>query len=102
MHSKGIVNSNIGLINYDELIHAGGYLEKPNPSFYLNNNATFWTMSPSGLSQTATATDWSVYSTGAIRHYRVDIKAQLRPVINLKPDVTVTGTGASDNHYVVQ
>ena len=71
-NNKGIVNGNIGLINYDELIYAG---------VSTSNCAVAWD-AQTGLGSSG------VYN-----------KFTLRPVINLKTDVVVSGNGKSSNPY---
>ena len=104
-NNKGIVNSNIGLIGYDEVIYAGGYFNVANDTYFLNNNINFWTMSPSGLSQNY-ALIWQIrkgttLSYGYSSDSNVNIVSTIRPVINLKADTVVTGSGTSEDPYVV-
>ena len=59
-------------------------------------------MSPAGYIQS----DWENYiwklnSKGYFTSAKVNLGAVFRPVINLKSSVTVTGSGASDDHWVV-
>ena len=99
-NTKGIVGASVGLLSYDEVLHAGCYYNKANDSYYLYNNTSFWTMSPAGFSGSL-ARVWLVYYTGSINDYNVDNTIRLRPVLNLKADTVVTGTGDSNNHWVV-
>ena len=48
-NSKGLLNNSVGLINYDEVVLAGGYRSKNNPNYYLYQNYYWWTMSPAGF-----------------------------------------------------
>jgi len=101
-NTKGIVCASIGLLTYDEVLHAGGYVDKENSSYYLYNNTYFWTISPTGVCGSNFARDWLVYSTGSLGNYAVTyFNGRLRPVLNLKADTVVTGAGDSDNHWVV-
>ena len=100
-NGKGYVSSSIGLITYDEAAYAGGYYGLDNDNNYLCNGLiNFWTMSTAGFSGYV-ADEWLLSSTGRIYNYNVSITAQLRPVINLKADTYVTGSGISSNPYVV-
>ena len=49
-NGKGQVSASVGLLSYDEVVHAGGYYSQTNSNYYLYNNKYFWTMSPAGLS----------------------------------------------------
>jgi len=99
-NTKGLVNASVGLLSYDEVLHAGGYFNKANSSYYLYTGTTFWTMSPSGFSGSY-ALDWYVTHTGNIVNGYVDNTHRLRPVLNLKADTAVTGLGTSDSHWSV-
>jgi len=99
-NTKGIVRASVGLLSYDEVLHAGGYHNKVNDSYYLYNNTEFWTMSPAGISGTL-ALEWYVHSTGIIGNEYVNTSYRLRPVLNLKADTAVTGLGTSDSHWSV-
>jgi len=98
----GLVNASVGLLSYDEVLHAGGYYAKANDSYYLYySGILFWTMSPAGFSGSK-AVVWNVNTVGLIRDDNVDYSAScLRPVINLKADTAVTGTGDGDDHWIV-
>lgn len=101
-NNKGLVNASIGMLTYDEVLHAGGYYNKSNVDYYLNNNTTYlWTMSPSGFNSYNFATAWLVTSTGYLYDCHVTDAVALRPVINLKSDVWVTGNGTSSNPYEI-
>ena len=100
-NGKGIVNSNIGLITYDEVVYAGGYYSKANSNYYLYNKISYWTMSPVGVNRD-NASAWDVYSLGYLSLNYVRTAYLIRTVLNLKPDVSVTGSGTSTDPYVVQ
>ena len=103
LHEKGIVSGNVGFITYDELVFAGGYVNKSNNTFYLNyNNNYFWTMSPMGKNGVY-AYLWRLNDANAIVGGSVsNAGSYLRPVINLKADTIVLGSGKSDDHWIVQ
>lgn len=101
-NGKGVVNSAIGLISYDEVVFAGGYLNIANNNYYLNNNYMAWTISPGGISDTNLPQTWRIEANGALNSGRVTYNRTFRPVINLKSDITVTGNGTENNHFVVQ
>ena len=99
-NGKGIVNSNVALITYDEVVYAGSYYGKSNEDYYLNNNYYSWTMSPSGFSGSS-STVWSVNDSGITYIGYVNTIVTTRPVINLKNDVIVSGNGKISNPYVI-
>ena len=85
--NKALTNP-IGLISMDEVRYAGGYRAN-NTSYYLYTGQDYFTMSPSSF-------DGGLYSN------RLDNKYGVRPVINLKSDVTISsGNGTSNNPYVI-
>ena len=106
-NGKGILSSEVGLINYDEAIHAGGYFTRDysNSEFYLYNGSyPIWTMSPGGFHSSSVAVEVVITKDGWVGHNRVNTSSTLAllPVINLKSDVLATGTGTSSDPYVIQ
>ena len=106
----------IGLITADEVMlagHGGGIFDgnmnhgEYNPISYLNIGYSFWTMTPVGfyipyLTNFMESRVFNIYDTGMIGDYYVySTEESLRPVINLKSDVTITGSGTMTNPYVV-
>ena len=93
----------IGLISADEAWYAGG-LNANNTSYYLYTEQNYWTMSPAHFMG-----GWaSVFfinsngSLGALGSSYVNSAYGVRPVINLKGDVTIlSGNGTASNPYVV-
>ena len=100
-NSKGIINASVGLLTYDEVIYAGNYYLQTNTNYYLYNGKYFWTMSPAGFSGVYSIV-WDVTSVGALTTSFVYGSAALRPVLNLKADTLVTGTGTSANPYIIE
>ncbi len=93
----------VGLIISDEVMYAGGK-NVDNDSYYLYNGQNYWTMTPhSWLVGTAASWVWAFYvhSTGYFNAYGVDNKFGVRPVINLRSDINISGNGTKDNPYVV-
>ena len=99
-NGKGSVNASVGLLSYDEVVHAGGYYGKNNSNYYLYNNTYFWTMSPAGFSGSYSSV-WYVYTAGSITSNIVISATRLRAVLNLNADTLVTGSGTSSDPYVV-
>ena len=97
-NNHGIVETNVGLITYDEVVYAGGYPNIDNTNYYLYTNYDFWTMSPAGIYSDGRALIW--HSLKNLTFYGAEYNLRLRPVINLKANVTAT-KNQSTGHYVV-
>ena len=94
----------VGLITSDEVVLAGGFGGSSNNSYYLHTGKFYWTMSPYNFYSSGGALVFYVQSSGSlsiIYNDGVDGKHGVRPVINLKADVTITGEGTSSNPYKV-
>ena len=91
----------IGLISADEVAYAGGVYGQTNESYYLYTKSAYWTMSPRYFSGTY-AIVFSVNSSGRLGNWDVHGEYGVRPVINLKSSVQITGgDGSSGNPYVI-
>ena len=90
----------IGLISADEVSYAGGVYETGNQSYYLYSNRIIWTISPRRFNGT-TALMMDIYTNGAINSASVPSMYDVRPVINLSSDVTITGSGTISDPYTV-
>ena len=103
-NGKGIVNSKIGLITYDEILFAGGYAVKNNNSYYLYNNTNYFTMSPAGLSSSdSNYRIWHVNSLGYLGNPYAAHSDCVRPLINLTASTqTSSGDGTKENPFVVE
>ena len=99
--TNGKVTLNVGLINIDEVLMAGGKLVDTNSTFYLKNGSNFWTMSPSCYYNNY-AYVWDVRYSGYVYDNRTTETYAIRPVINLKADIEVTGTGTASDPYVIK
>ena len=114
----GLVNAKIGLITYDEFIHAGASLSRTFPTRYgyfvsdanyylkLGGGYYIWTMSPAGMGIYDQSTVWKMLGSGGLAPNTTHFddsgdRGALNPVINLKADVTLTGSGLSDDPYKV-
>ena len=89
----------IGLISADEVAYAGGVYNTSNSSYYLYIHGAYWTMSPFYSSSRARV--FIVDSSGGFINYNVNLSYGVRPVINLRGDLSVTGTGTSTDPYEV-
>lgn len=95
---------NIGMITADETSYAGSVYNTNNTTFYLNNNTSFWTMSPFNIFG-GYAVEFIINSGGALAYnsvYNSGTMAMGRPVIELKYGVTVLGSGTDVDPWVIQ
>lgn len=92
----------IGLITSDEIMYSGLTSNSLNTLAYTYSSNTYWTMSPSYQSKTEGTYLFSadnLLSGGAWSRYSYGI----RPVINLRADVEITGgIGTKNSPYVIK
>ena len=92
----------IGLISVDEMAFAGGMNGANNLNYYLHNGVYYWTMSPySGGSGGTASTVFYINDGGNLVNGVVDATDGVRPVINIRSDVQITGSGTTDDPFVV-
>ncbi len=90
----------VGLITADEVAYAGGVYRSSNTSYYLYTRQSYWTISPHYYANSAYV--FAAYSDGSLYvYYNTNNSYAIRPVINLKADVTLTGDGTADQPFVV-
>jgi len=95
----------IGLITTDELVYAGmanGYLNKLS---YIYSSEWYWTMSPSAYSPViSTSDEFGLSNDGILRTWGTATSSgAVRPVINLKSNVEITGgIGTSNDPFVIK
>ena len=92
----------VGLITADEVVLAGGFGGINNSNFYLYTNLNYWTMSPSDYGSYGRADIFYVSLDGNFYSFYVTDIHGIRPVINLSPNVTITGSGTTSDPYKVQ
>ena len=89
----------IGLISADEAMFAGIPWIGTNTNTYLNTNTTYWTMTPSVYPN---ASVFLVFYLGNLDHPSVNNSGPgVRPVINLRSDIQITGTGTTSDPFKV-
>ena len=98
---NGRLPNPIGLITADEAALAGVTWNNPKSS-YLNTGQYYWTMSPYNYNSSAGANVFYVHSSGSLNSNRVNIAYGVRPVINLKSAITITGEGSIDKPFKIQ
>ena len=92
----------IGLITADEVAFAGEVYNTSNTSYYLYNNAAYWTMSPSFYNSNG-ARVFGVNSDGFLYagNFVTWTSPGVRPVINIRSNVELTGSGTTSDPFVV-
>ena len=98
--SKGnkALGNPIGLISADEVAFAGGIYGSNNSKYYLYSKNVYWTLSPHDYGY---AFMFVVNNNGNLDLWRVDDSIGVRPVINLKSDVSLTGSGTISDPYEI-
>ena len=101
-NNHGILYKKIGLISYDEVVYAGGYLNKKMSAWYLYSDIDTFMINPGGFDKT-NGRGWVVYRNqdNVSGSTLLIMSRPVRPVINIKPDIKVSGTGTSSDPFVV-
>ena len=102
-NGNGALTYPVGLITLDELIAGGAYTyEFPeNYDFYLYTGDFYWTMSP-GFFYGGLARVWYLYDDGNLLVNRVSYTGGVRPVVSLRSDVQLSGSGTMSDPWTVQ
>ncbi|MCM1052779.1 MAG: hypothetical protein NC483_02210 [Ruminococcus sp.] len=96
----------VGLITADEASYAGMVFSGASTTTnnYLYTNSTYWTITPARFNDLGAAV-YAIYQSGYIdygwRSHVALIKRGIRPVINIRSDVELTGDGTISNPYKV-
>ncbi len=91
---NGKISNPIGLVTSDEYVLAGS------GNSYLNVGISYWTMSPYWYNS-GYANVFIVDYVGNLNYYSVDYTWGVRPAINIRADVEITGEGTSTNPFKV-
>ena len=94
----------VGLITYDELAISGVIPEYSNPLAWTYSSSAYWTMSPAYfMPSNGYAHGWIQADNGMLVDIFVVQRAGVRPVINLKSDVEISGgIGTINDPYVIK
>lgn len=96
--SVNTITSNVGLININDYKKASTnkyYYYKDN---WLNNNESFWTLT--GVSDSNNLV-WAIDENGKLKIRSASEIDGVRPVFNISSSINLTGSGTSDNPYVL-
>ena len=100
-NGKGVVNASVGLLNYDEVVYAGGYPYSNNTNYYLYNNKNLWTISPAGYGSDVSFM-WCI-GIDRIEYTYMSNNLHLNPVLNLAINTKIlSGDGTKENPFVVE
>ncbi len=96
----GTYNQKVGLITADEVVIAGGQYNTANNSYYLANGENFFTLSPAEY-YNYNSYMFIVNNNGSLSTASTITQQGIRPVINLKADLTVSGSGTVNDPYTI-
>ena len=92
---NGKLPSPVGLITVDEAVLGGITWNEYNEKSYLYSDTEYWTMTPSSnLNE-------FVITGGLLDCYNINRKLAIRPVINLKSTIALTGSGTTSDPFKV-
>ena len=97
---NGKLTNPIGLVTSDEAVLTGITWSNANTGSYLYTRQTYWTMSPSYFSDGG-AYGFAVYSSGYLKSHYVKATIGVRPVINLKSAIAISGSGTTTDPFKV-
>lgn len=90
----------VGLLTADEASFAGLINNTNNLTNYLKTSYDWWTLSPYNFEE-ETAKVMYITLNGSLSNYNVNSLFGLRPIINLKDDVKISGTGSISDPYTI-
>ncbi|MDD4706171.1 MAG: hypothetical protein PHS24_03045 [Bacilli bacterium] len=101
---NGALTYPVGLITSHETYMAGLHEYYDNSTNYLYTNQSYWTSTPFNFSPCDNVNVYNVNNNGSLWLDRSSylILHGIRPVLNLKSTITVTGTGTTTDPYVVE
>ena len=89
----------IGLITADEISFGGGLISmNKNNEYYLYTGLDYWTITPTSFSSNQ-AYVYYIETNGTISSSMLTINRGIRPVINLRADVQITGSGTTTDPF---
>ena len=99
---NGKLPNPIGLVTSDEAVLTGITLSNANKGSYLCTGQDYWTMSPSYFGNSGYADVFVVHVNGYLHYsYGVTNTNGVRPVINLRADLELTGSGTTSDPFKV-
>ena len=95
---NGKLQNPIGLVTSDEAVLTGITWDTPNTGSYLYTGETYWTMSPYYFYD-SWAYVFVVYHNGRLNNWYVYNSRGVRPVINLKSAIAISGSGTTSDPF---
>ena len=91
----------IGLISADEAIYAGG--SGQNEMYFLYTGQSYWTMTPFFINaNSGGAIMFTILNFGDVSYAEnISYSYGVRPVINLRADITLSGSGTATDPYTI-
>ena len=101
-NGNGVLTYPAALLTADEFVYAGAVYGQGNSNYYLYNNYSLWSLSPSYFSS-SNAETFNVNSAGYLSNHYTHNAYGVRPSISLKKGIKVElgGDGTAENPYVV-
>ena len=96
---NGMLMYPVGLISADEVVLSGGSRNSGNTSCYLYTGLNYWTISPSYYDSSSYV--FVVDMDGYLYYNRTSADNDVRPVINLRSDIALSGSGTISDPFVV-
>ena len=107
-NGNGNLTYKIGLLTSDEVVYSGHFNSYSDTSAtYLQENAigSWWTLSPGSYNDDGgglTSTIYTVEASGSVNDTSPGYTSNLRPAIALIPTTKVTGSGTSEDPYIIE
>ncbi|MFA6753430.1 MAG: hypothetical protein WCR93_04100, partial [Bacilli bacterium] len=99
---NGALSYPIGLLTASELSIVGIVNSIQNSTNYLYTNQVWWSFSPYRVNSYGHAYVWRLRVSGDLENYRPNVACEVRPGVNLKPNVKASGAGTVDKPYIVK
>lgn len=100
LKGNSLLKKAIGLLTVDEAMYAGITKEH----CYLDSTQSYWTMTPNSYSADLTQNFglWIIGGETHLSYAKMTEEHGLRPVINIKADVTAIGDGTKESPYMME
>ena len=98
---NGKLPNPIGLVTSDEAVLTGITWSSANTRSYLYTGQRYWTMSPYSYASNSHARVLVVYSSGGLNYDFLNGARGVRPVINLKSAIAISGSGTTSDPYTI-
>ena len=97
---NGALTYPVGLVTVDEILAGGSKGVIANSSYYLYTGQNYFTMSPDVFGDNFVLV-FGTLSGGGVSYNKIDTVNSVRPVLSLKSDVQLSGSGTMDDPYIL-